>query len=59
MCSVADAGGRGVESGVRLESRVRKMLTVMFGGDWDFATVGVVDRVKPIELSLALGSGSG
>ena len=36
--SVAERGGRGLASGLRLEGRVCCMLTVMLGGDLDIAT---------------------
>ena len=36
--SVAEGGGRGPSSGMRLEGRVCSMLTVMLGGDLDVAT---------------------
>ena len=32
--SVAEGGGRGASSGLRLEGRVCSMLTVMLGGDF-------------------------
>ena len=37
-CSVAEGGGRGSASGVRLEGRVCSMIMVMLGGDLDVAT---------------------
>ena len=36
--SVAEGGGKGAVSGLRLEGRLCSMLTVMQGGDLDVAT---------------------
>ena len=39
--SVAEGGGRGAVSRLRLEGRVCSMLTVMLGGDLDVTTQGL------------------
>ena len=43
---VAEGGGRGLASGLRLEGRVCSMLTVMVGGDLNVATRVETVRVR-------------
>ena len=53
--SVAEGGGRVAASGLRLEGRLRSMLTVMLGGDLDVATRVQTWILRPRPLRLGLG----